>query len=214
MLKNVLSLAIAISISFSAFAQTDWLLRSNTNGIKVYTGSITNSKFKAIKVECTFNASPAQITAVLLDVNTCTEWVYHTKSIKLLKQPAANELYYYSEVSLPWPASNRDFTAHLTATQNPETKVVTVNGPAVDGLVPVKEDIVRVTESTGKWVIAPVEGGRSKVEYTLHVNPAGALPAWLVNLFATEGPTKSFEGLRRQLQKPQFKNSTLAFIKN
>lgn len=214
MFKKLLSLSLILLVSAAAFAQTNWVLKSNTNGIKVYTGSVASSKFKAIRVECTYNATPAQIVAVLLDVNTCTEWVYHTKSIKLLKQPAANEVYYYSEVSLPWPASNRDFTAHLTATQDAETKVVTVDGPAVNGLVPVHDGVVRVTESTGKWVISPLEGGRSKVEYTLHVNPAGALPAWLVNMFATEGPTKSFEGLRNQLQKPQFRNVSLAFIKN
>ncbi|RFZ94604.1 lipid-binding protein [Mucilaginibacter conchicola] len=208
-------LFLTISLfAISAFAQTDWVLKSNTNGIKVYAASVPNSKFKAIRVECTYNATPAQIAAVLLDVNTCTEWVYHTKSIKLLKQPAPNEVYYYSEVSLPWPASNRDFTAHLTATQDAETKVVTVDGPAVNGLVPAHDGVVRVTESTGKWIITPLEGGKSKVEYTLHVNPAGALPAWLVNMFATEGPTKSFEGLRSQLQKPQFRNVSLAFIKN
>jgi hypothetical protein len=214
MFKKLLSLTFILLLSATVFAQTDWVLKANTNGIKVYTGSIANSKFKAIRVECTYNATPAQIVAVLLDVNTCTEWVYHTKSIKLLKQPAANEVYYYSEVSLPWPASNRDFTAHLTATQDAETKVVTVDGPAVNGLVPVNDGVVRVTESTGKWIITPIEGGKSKVEYTLHVNPAGALPAWLVNMFATEGPTKSFEGLRSQLQKPQFRNVNLAFIKN
>ncbi|MBL4677283.1 MAG: lipid-binding protein [Mucilaginibacter sp.] len=211
--KFLLFLTLSL-FAVSTFAQTDWVLKSNTNGIKVYAGSVANSKFKAIRVECIYNATPAQITAVLLDVSTCTEWVYHTKSIKLLKQPAVNEVYYYSEVSLPWPASNRDFTAHLTATQDAETKVVTVDGPAVNGLVPVKDGIVRVTESAGKWIITPLEGGRSKVEYTLHVNPAGALPAWLVNMFATEGPTKSFEGLRSQLQKPQFRNVSLAFIKN
>lgn len=214
MIKKIYLLITVALVSLSAFAQTDWVLKSNTDGIKVYTGSVANSKFKVIKVECTYNATPAMIAAVLLDVNTCTEWVYHTKSIKLLKQPSPNEVYYYSEVSLPWPASNRDFTAHLTATQDAETKVVTVDGPAVNGLVPEADGVVRVKESTGKWIITPLDGNRSKVEYTLHVNPAGALPAWLVNMFATEGPTKSFQGLRKQLQKPQFHHVSLAFIKD
>ncbi|HEK20447.1 MULTISPECIES: START domain-containing protein [unclassified Mucilaginibacter] len=212
--RKLLLHIILLFLSTGAFAQTDWVLKSNTDGIKVYTAHVPESKFKALRVECTFDATPAQLVSVLLDVNTCTEWVFHTKSIKLLKKPADNEVYYYSEVSLPWPAANRDFVAHLTATQNPETGVITVDGPAINGMEPLKDGIVRVTESKGKWVITPVGHHEVKVEYTLHVNPAGSLPAWLVNLFATDGPMQSFKGLRHQLKKPQYRNASLAFIKN
>ncbi|MFD0792105.1 START domain-containing protein [Mucilaginibacter litoreus] len=214
MLRNTLSLLLILLSLHSTFAQNQWALKSNTDGIKIYTATVADSKFKALKVECDYDASLSQIVAVLLDVNTCTEWVYHTKSVKLLKQPSPAEVYYYSEVSLPWPASNRDFIAHLTAHQDAETKIVTVDGPAVNGLMPPKNGIVRVTESTGKWIITPVTKNQVKVVYTLHVNPAGSLPAWLVNMFASEGPTQSFKGLRAQLKKPKYANATLPFIVN
>ncbi|NNU34862.1 hypothetical protein HK413_13875 [Mucilaginibacter sp. S1162] len=45
---------------------------------------------------------------------------------------------------MPWPAQNRDFTAHVTATQNPDTKVITVDAPSVSGLVPNKDGITRL----------------------------------------------------------------------
>jgi hypothetical protein len=51
-----------------------------------------------------------------------------------------------------------------------------------------------------------------KVEYTLHTDPAGSLPAWMVNMFATEGPMKVFENLKQQMQKPVYKNAVLPFI--
>ncbi|MDR3697830.1 hypothetical protein [Mucilaginibacter sp.] len=52
------------------------------------------------------------------------------------------------------------------------------------------------------------------VEYTIHVDPAGSLPSWLVNMFATEGPMKIFKGIRSQLQKPVYRNTELAFVVN
>jgi hypothetical protein len=207
------TLLFCLSVS-GVFAQNEWKLRSNNDGIKIYTSPVLNSKVKALKVECNFRATLSQLVNVLMDVKTCTEWVYHTKSITLLKQVSPSELYYYSEVSLPWPAENRDFVAHLTVTQDAQTHVVTVDGPAVPGMVPVKEGIVRILQSKGKWVISPVAKDEVKVEYTLQVDPAGAIPAWLVNLVSSEGPAQSFKALRQQLKKPAYKNTTLAYIKD
>ncbi|MGZ3767902.1 MAG: START domain-containing protein, partial [Mucilaginibacter sp.] len=53
-----------------------------------------------------------------------------------------------------------------------------------------------------------------KVEYTIHVDPGGYLPAWLVNMFATEGPLQIFRNLKTELQKPVYKNAALAFVEN
>lgn len=212
--KYLLPLFFLLITATAASAQTDWKLKANSDGIKVYSSEVAGSKFKALRVECNFHATLAQIVTVLLDVKTCTEWVYHTKSITLLKQPSPSDIYYYSEVSLPWPTSNRDFVAHLIVSQDTETKVVTVDGPAVNGLVPLKDGVVRVTDSKGKWVITPLGKDEIKVEYTLHVDPAGSLPAWLVNMVASEGPTQSFKKLKLQLKKPEYKNASLAYVKN
>jgi hypothetical protein len=198
----------------SAFGQTDWTLNTEKDGIKIYTSLVPGSKIKALKVECEFKATASQFVTLLLDVKNCPEWVYHTKSCVLVKQVSPSELYYYSEVNLPWPAENRDFIAHLTVTQNPDTKVVTVNGPVVTNLVPIKANIVRISDSNGKWVITPADDGQVKIVYTLHVDPGGALPAWLVNMFATEGPMQIFKNLKTELQKPAYKNAVLPFITN
>ena len=209
---RVIAAAFFILKLTSLSAQTDWKLKSENDGIKVYTSTVTNSKFKAIKVECELNATASQLVKVLLDVKNCTEWLYHTKVCTLLKQVSPAELYYYSEISIPWPVQNRDFVAHLTVTQNPETKVIIIDGPAVNGMVPAKDGIVRVHSSKGLWVITPEKKNLLKVVYTLQLDPGGNLPAWLVNLFAAEGPMKSFQGLKSQIKKPAYHNAELSFI--
>ncbi len=198
----------------SVSAQNNWKLSTEKEGIKIYTSMVPDSKIKAIKVECNLNATPSQVVALVMDVNTAPDWVYHVKSAKLVKQVSASELYYYSEVSLPWPAANRDFVAHLTVSQDPDTKVVTIDGPAVPGFVPIKKGIVRIDNSIGKWIITPLGPDQVNVEYSIHVDPGGALPSWLVNMFATEAPLKIFESLRMQLQKSAYKNIAFAFVEN
>jgi len=198
----------------SAFGQTDWKLSTDKEGIKVYTSIVPDSKIKAVKVECDLNATPSQLVAVVMDINTAPDWVYHVKSAKMVKQVSPSELYYYSEVSLPWPAANRDFVAHLTVSKDPATKIITIDGPAVPGYVPVKKGIVRIANSSGKWVITPIGANQVHVQYSIHVDPGGSLPAWLVNIFATDAPLKIFENLRVQLQKPAYKSASLAYLEN
>jgi hypothetical protein len=212
MYKRIAFLLLFLLNLAIANAEEPWALSTNKEGIKVYTRHVANSKIKAIKVECILNASAAQLVAVLMDINTCGEWVYHTKSTNLIKQVSPAELYYYSEVQVPWPVHNRDFIAHIKVTQDATTKVVTINAPCISDMVPVKDGIVRIEHSVGKWIITPIDNNQVKVEYTLHVDAGGSVPAWLLNMFITQGPTESFKKLKVQLQKPAYKNTHLSYI--
>ena len=182
-------------------AQEDWKLQKNKDGIQVYSAEVPDSKIRAIKVVANYEASPGEIADIVMDINTSTEWVSHLKSCYVIKRVSQNELYYYGEVKLPWPALNRDFVAHLTRNENMETRTITIDGPAVAGLVPEKKGTVRINNSLGTWIIAPLDSSQAKVEYVLHVDPAGSLPSWLVNMFSSETPMQIFENLRRELKQ-------------
>jgi hypothetical protein len=213
-MKKILLIAFLLIFTLPLFAQNDWQLKTEKEGMKIYTREVPGSKVKALKVEAAFEATPAQFVALIMDVNTSADWVYHVKSSTLIKRVSASEIYYYSEVSLPWPLADRDFVAHLTVSQNPVTRVVTIDGPAVAGMVPTKPGVVRVSDSKGKWVITPLTNDQIKVEYSIHVDPGGDLPSWLVNMFATEGPLKIFRGIKAQLQKPAYRNTELTLAAN
>lgn len=200
----------------AAIAQTadGWLLKDNDNGIKIYTREVDNSKVKAVKVECQFDATLSQLVAVLMDVRNSEEWLYHTSSNYIVKQVSSSDLYYYSMVEMPWPISNRDFIAHLMVSQDPSSKVVTINAPCIADMVPIKSGVVRIANSNGKWILTPVNSDHVKVVYTLHADPGGSIPTWLTNLFVTQGPRQSFKKLKVHLQKPVYKNAKLSYIVN
>ncbi len=197
-----------------AFAQADWSLKSKKNGISVYTKTVSASGLKGIRVKCSIPAKLSQMVALIMDVNAGKDWVYGTKSSVLLKRVSPSELYYYSEVDIPFPLSNRDFISHLTVTQDPKTKVVTINGPTEAGYLAAKPNIVRVSRSYGKWILAVGKQNTIDIDYYLEVDPGGELPTWLVNLFAASGPTETFKKMKRQIQKPRYVNANLGFIDN
>jgi len=192
-------------------AQEEWKLQRDKQGIQVYSAEFPDSKIRAIKVVASYAATPGEIADLVMDVNTATDWVSHLKSTYLVKRVSQNELYYYAEVSLPWPVANRDFVAHLTRYENMQTGTITIDGPAVAGFIPEKKGTVRISNSMGKWVITPLDDGQVRVEYSLHVDPAGSIPSWLVNMFSGETPLQIFENLRKEL-KPGVQGNPTAML--
>jgi hypothetical protein len=214
-----ITIAITLFLTFllqttRASTEDQWSFLTQKDGIKVYNKSVPNSKVKALKVEVVLNTSLSAVVALLLDVKGAKEWVYHTKSCVLIKQVSPSELYYYSEVSLPWPLENRDFVAHVKVAQDKNTKVVIVDAPAVPGFIAAKKGIVRVDHSVGYWVITPMDKGRVSIQYSLQVDPGGIIPAWAVNALSSQGPIESFMKMKQMLLRPEYKNVALNFIQN
>jgi hypothetical protein len=195
-------------------AQDDWKPRVDKEGIKVFSRHIDGSKLNAIKVECSVAATLSQLVAVILDVNDGAQWLYSTKSCSLVKQVSPSELFYYSEISFPWPVVNRDFVAHLVVSQDPATKTVTVGATNIAGMVPVKTGIIRMLHSTGKWTITAQEKNLLKIVYVLQADPDGSLPSWITNMFDTKGPFETFKKLQEQVKKPAYRSAAFSFIVN
>jgi hypothetical protein len=198
----------------NVYCQTDWSLKVNRDGIKVYTRYTDGSQYKAIRTTCVFDASLSKLAAVLLDAGSSTEWVYATKSSTVLKQISTSELIYHSEVDVPWPFSNRDFIVQLTVSQDPKTKQVTVAAENKPAYIAENKNVVRVQYSHSQWKLDPMPNGKVKAEFTLQTDPGGNIPAWLINMFATKGPFESFKNLRGHIKKPAYSQVRLSFIKD
>ncbi len=211
------SFLLTVSLLFAAgtaYPQSDWTLKADKDGIKVYTKNLDNSPYKAVKTVCTVNASISRLTAVLLDIPNAKDWVYSTKSCTVLKQYSPTELFYYSELDIPWPVSNRDFIVKLIVSQDAATRAVTVLGENLPSYLPENKNIVRIQQSYSKWLITPVQKGQVQIEYVLQVDPGGNIPAWLINLFATKGPLESFQKLRSQVKKSIYDGVSIPSIRD
>ena len=209
-----LPLLLAFVSGEVSFAQDNWALKMNTDGIRVYTKNLENSPYKAIKAVCTIQSTITRLTAVLLDIENSADWVYSTKKCSVLKVVSPTDLIYYSEIAVPWPVNNRDFIIRLKVSQDEKTKAVTVLGENKPTYLPENKNVVRIQRSFSKWVITPQPNGFLKIEYLLEVDPGGSIPAWLINMFATKGPYETFKKLREQVKKPRYNQVSLAFIKN
>lgn len=208
---KLLAILVFTFIANISIGQNTWSFKTESDGTKAYVDKESPLRVKPIKVEGTLNATPEQIAAVLLDVKNYPEWVYRNKSASVVKQTSATDLFYYIVVDMPWPAQNRDLAVHLTVTQNPETKVVTIDAPSAADLVPKKEDLVRIKKTSGKWILIPDGAGKTRATYFFTLEPESGAPAWIINQFVFNGPMQSFKKLKEQVQKPAYRNAVLSF---
>lgn len=202
------------SASFQSRGQTQWTLKTDEDGIQLYTKSVSASNYKSLKTVCTLQTSLNSVAAVLLDVQHTKEWVFGTSSSNILKQDSPTAVYFYAEMGMPWPVTNRDFIVKISILQDPFSKVITVLAENHPDYLPKKKKLVRIRTSSGKWLIEPLPNGRVRVEYQLYVDPGGTVPASLVNMFSGKGPFESFKNLRKRVAMKQYANAVLPFIQN
>lgn len=213
MLKYVLLISFFV-VSFGAYAQNDWQLKKDEDGIRVYTGSTDGSRLKSIKVICELDGSLSQLTALLLDAKAHEDWVYNTRSSYVVKQISPTEQIYYSEIGLPWPMTNRDVVVLMTFQQDASTRVLQVNADAIKGDVGIKKGIVRVSHSSVVWKVTPVSSQKMRVEYVAQADPGGNVPAWIVNAFSTKGPLETFKRLKKLISSNMYATADYAFIRD
>ena len=193
-------------------AQADWVLATQDQGIEVFVKAEAGSKIKALKLNCELDANIFQVVALLLDIPATVNWMPHTKSCFITRQISAGELYYYTEVNLPWPLNNRDFVTHLRVLQDPGTKVVTIDALVVPEPIATREGIIRIRQSKGSWNIKPLYKDRVQLEYELMIDPGGSIPASLINYFATDAAVAVIKNMQKIVVLPKYRNARLPLI--
>ncbi len=194
-------LVFCFAFTSLTFAQYNWKLSKEKDGIKVYQSAVKNSDYKGIKVECTLEGNYDKLIAVLNNVSHHKDWVYNNKASNIIKQINPYEFYYYTETHLPWPMSNRDAVVHLKMSKDSLNRFLKITSVSEPGYIPEKSGKVRVPKSTVNWNVTMPTVKTISIIYTFEAEPGGSLPAWLANMFADKGPYESFKKLSEILKQ-------------
>ena len=178
----------------------DWMLKDQRDGISVYSRHSELSRFNDIEVEMDLPGTTAQLFSILMNVEKYPEWAFSTKSSTLIKRIGNNELIYYSEISAPWPLSNRDFYADVSISCDSSKHSWCMVSTGLKDFLPEKKGLVRIPRSKAVWNISQKSDKVIHLQYVLQVDPGGCLPAWIANMFATKGPMQTFASLRKKME--------------
>jgi len=198
-----------------AFASGDhaWELRSNKNGIAVYTKTVDGYSVSAVKSVCTLNSSLSGIAALVLDIPSYKKWIYHCDHATVLKWISPTELIFYQVTSVPWPADDRDFIGRLHLSQDNTTGTITVTVENEPGYLPIVSGKVRLAKFSEKIVIIPKGRNEAELSYEMLMDVGGNIPGWMVNLAITSGPYESLSQMKDLVNTGAYSNSRLPFIK-
>jgi hypothetical protein len=189
-------------------------LKKQEDGIKVYSRAIDTLKVKELKVEFSLAASLSDLVALILDIPNYFQWSYNTKMSYVISRVSSSEIYFYSEIASPWPASYRDLVVHLQIHQDTATKMLTIFSESVPDLLAPKPHIVRIPFSRETWLVSKAEDKKIDIEYYLAIDPGASAPGWIVNLFSAKGPLESFKALSILIQQRKYQQARIDFIKD
>jgi START domain len=198
-LKGFLGIAIMQLFWVSLFGQNNWILQKEKDGIKISTRHAVSSQFDDVHVEVDLPGNIEQMKSILIDISHYKDWSYAMKKSVLIKQLGPGKLIYYSEIEVPWPATNRYFYANFDLKEDSlrrSIKVISLNLP---DYLPASKDLLQVTFVKGLWNISTISKKAIHIDYILELNPDGNLPSWVLNLFSTKGPLETFENIRQKM---------------
>lgn len=195
-----------------ALAQTDWKLLRHSDNIWVYAKEIEGSNLKELKTVTYFNTHMDGLVMLLTDVSAQPKFQFGCLSSMRVGPKTKFEQSFYQELYMPWPFTNRDAVFKQTIKPNSNANECIIESHSTIDLVPQKSDFVRVPFMRSKWLLKKTNESQIKAEYIIRVDPGGAVPSWLVNLFMDRGPYESVINMRKLLSEPIYQQAQISWL--
>jgi hypothetical protein len=198
-MKRIYWLLMVGGVWLSSPAQNNWILQKEKDGIKISNRHSTRSSFNDVRVEVDLPGDIDQLASILLDVHDYTDWAYATRKSELIKELGPGKLIYYTEIDVPWPATDRYLYARFELKKDPSGRTMEVISSSINDEGPAPKDMLKIPYSKGSWKVTQISKKLIHVEYILELDPGGSLPAWVLNLFSTKGPLETFENIKKKM---------------
>lgn len=214
-----LAFATACFLGSYSFASADagldpndpsWELQKDEDNIQVYFKDVEGSDIKAFMGKTVMSASLSSILKVMKDESTCADWVQGCINAETLEGESFNDSVQYGVNDLPWPADDRDYVNRVYIEDNIETGEITVSLDAVEGHVPVTDN-VRLEKMTIRYFLTPVNQTETNVIWVQHTEPSGHIPDWLVNMLLIDIPFYSLTRLEEVANRPENRSAKFVY---
>ncbi|KQC06284.1 MAG: hypothetical protein APR62_01260 [Smithella sp. SDB] len=199
-----------ISICFSQriYADDDWKLVKNADGVEVYVRPYKNSKINESKGIVTVPAS-TDIVYAIISYAPLHKRLMHGCYDSFLIQPWENgcQVHYFA-FKAPWPLWDRDLIYETCAKLDHETGNIVVTSRVVENAsVPIKDKVVRVTDSNNTWTLEKLGPEKTRITYQNYLNPGVAkiIPQTFVNFICKDVPYYSLVNMRNLVKEPIYK---------
>ena len=187
----------------TAAGNEPWTLVGTENGITIYKHDVSNSGIVALKGQGRVDAPAWKVASVLLDTNRASEWVDSLKESRVVRHLTSNTYVEYNHLHLPLILKDREFVSEVRIDVNASDRSVTLEYRPTDEPSVPSSGNVRGQIRSGAFRARSLGAGQgTELTAEIDCDPKGAIPAWVVNVFQKSWPRKTFEGVRKQVAKP------------
>jgi hypothetical protein len=135
------------------------------------------------------------------DFNNTDWWDKNLTQIRLLLYEKDKRAQFYMVYDLPWPVKDRDLCVDVTITIDPESGERKITIVSVNGVIPERNDKVRIKDYRQTWTIEPAGKGMTHVVLDGFIDPAGSIPDRIYNMLIIDLPVKAISGLKDEMVK-------------
>lgn len=210
---KILLLIVSSLILFAdqTFAQSDWELKKEEDGIKAYTRSREGIKFNEYRVETEITASLSEAMAIFKDFDVHTDLFPGTEDIEVyLDEP--DRYVTYIKFDIPFPARDRDAIFNNNLSYDPLSKTLRIDIRCLTDEYKTNPDLIQMTFCEGFWEFKDLGNGQIEVANQMIVDPAGYAPAFIVNSKTIDDPVKTLKSLRRMIKNDKYKGHSFSLL--
>lgn len=202
--KSFLVITACLAFHCSIIAGTpvsDFRILKNRNGIDLYYRWMKMSegnKVRQIKAVLEINGSPQEVINLLQDEKHALNWVPSAKQFRNLTPVNGPEWASYILFSIPWPFADQDCILEFKSGYGPDGETV-IDFFTSPEYLEKYENISRMKEISGSFVIRPLPNGNSILECYFVSEKASVIPRWITEPIITGSLLSLMEALRNQL---------------
>ncbi|MCC6515258.1 MAG: hypothetical protein IT275_02785 [Chitinophagales bacterium] len=187
-------------LATSTFAQENWKLEKDKNGIKVWNRKVAGTAIKEFKVSTIINTSTEKMLAFLKNTAKYDQWMYKVDegSVKVLKRVSDNDYYTYMTISAPF-IKTRETITHMTFNSQDAKGAILINLDAAPNLLPLNDKYVRIPKMKAYFKIVPLGNGQIELIHQALGSSGGSIPEALINLTSVDCPFYMFTKIKSMI---------------
>lgn len=198
--KSFFLILVVLLLSGPATGQ-EWVLNKEEAGIAIYTREGEHPKIKEYRAETVINRPMEMICHEIVDFENYVEWAGDMKHIEVLDSVKGEQYTYYLIYDVPWPFSDRDMVARATVERDSAANSFYIESVPVEDRLEDRDKIVRIEDFYQKWTLTSLGDEVTRVVMEGYNDPAGNIPAWLVNWGAVDTPFDLLKSLKLRVEK-------------
>ena len=205
---------LAAHLIWKYSGSSQWQLEMDKSGIKIYSLKVPGSTLKQFRAVTRVKTTMNRVVAAMNDLSleNCAQWVPGCVMAKPIEPWNSQGLYSltYYRMNASFPFSPRELVLKMQFSQDPRSKVITIDATAIPDRMPETKGCVLVKHMHNRWLWTPLKDGEVEAVVTSDVDPR--LPYFLTNSVRVPSQFHIFSNLQTFLDKKRYDDKTFPFI--